>query len=92
MQAMLPEGFPFNQFCNRKYFKNGIRTLVAGIIDILGFMFIIRFPYSHQYRSVIIIVYWSEYPDEVIEVLYQSYSNYAPVVKIDPAPGVTLLH
>ena len=29
-------------------------------------MFIIRYPYSHQYKSVIVIVYWSEYPDEVI--------------------------
>jgi len=26
------------------------------------------------------------------EVLYQSCSNYAPGVKIDPAPGVTILH
>jgi len=27
-----------------------------------------------------------------IEILYQSCSNYAPGVKIDPAPGVTILH
>jgi len=27
-----------------------------------------------------------------LEVLYQRYSNYAPGVKIDPAPGVTILH
>jgi len=36
------------------------------IIGILGFMFIIRYPYSHQYNRVIVIVYWSEYPDRVI--------------------------
>jgi len=35
---------------------------------IIGFMFIIRFPYSHQYKRVIVIVYWSEYPDDVIVV------------------------
>ena len=29
-------------------------------------MFIIRYPYSHQYKRVIVIVYWAEYPDEVI--------------------------
>ena len=29
-------------------------------------MFIIRYSYSHQYKRVIVIVYWSEYPDEVI--------------------------
>ena len=29
-------------------------------------MFIIRYPYSHQYKRVIVIVHWSEYPDEVI--------------------------
>jgi len=33
-------------------------------------MFIIRYPYSHQYKRVIVIVYWSEYPDEVIHVFY----------------------
>jgi len=27
-----------------------------------------------------------------LEVLYQSCSNYVPGVKIDPAPGVTILH
>jgi len=27
-----------------------------------------------------------------LEVLYQSCSNYAPGVKIDPAPGLTILH
>jgi len=27
-----------------------------------------------------------------LEILYQSCSNYAPEVKIDPAPGVTILH
>jgi len=32
-------------------------------------MFIIRYPYSHQYKPVIVIVYWSEYPDEVIRTL-----------------------
>jgi len=32
-------------------------------------MFIIRYPYSHQYRRVIVIVYWSEYPDDVIRFL-----------------------
>ena len=31
-------------------------------------MFIIRYPYSHQYKRVIVIVYWSEYPDEVISL------------------------
>jgi len=36
------------------------------VVDIFRFMFIIRFPYSHQYKRVIVIVYWSEYPDEVI--------------------------
>jgi len=35
------------------------------IIDIFRFMFIIRYPYSHQYKRVIVIVYWSEYLDEV---------------------------
>ena len=38
------------------------------IIDTFRFMFIIRYPYSHQYKRVIVIVYWSEYPDEVIHV------------------------
>ena len=33
----------------------------------LGF-FIIRYPYSHQYKHVIVIVYWTEYSDEVIHV------------------------
>ena len=35
-------------------------------------MFIIRFPYSHQYKRVIVIVYWSDYPDGVIFLLYNS--------------------
>ena len=27
---------------------------------------LICYPYPHQYKRVIVIVYWSEYPDEVI--------------------------
>ena len=37
------------------------------IIDTFRFMFITRYPYSHQYKRVIVIVYWSEYSDEVIQ-------------------------
>jgi len=38
------------------------------IVDIFRFMFIVRYLYSHQYKCVIVIVYWSEYPDDVITV------------------------
>jgi len=31
-------------------------------------MFIIRYLYLHQYKPVIVIVYCSEYPDEVISL------------------------
>jgi len=32
-------------------------------------MIIIRYPYLHQWKRVIVIVYWSEYPDEVIQTV-----------------------
>jgi len=43
------------------------------IIDILGFLFIIRHPYSHQYKRVIFIINWSEYPDEVILIQFKTF-------------------
>jgi len=47
--------------------KRQSSSIHKDIVDIFRVMFIIRFPYSHQYKRVIVIVYWSEYPDEVIQ-------------------------
>jgi len=41
-------------------------SIHTDIVDIFRSTFIFRYPYLHQYKRVIVIVYWSEYPNEII--------------------------
>ena len=52
-------------------------------------MFIIRYPYSHQYKRVIVIVYWSEYPDRVIQLSNQTVESAQTLIKFQNTECLT---